>query len=421
MSAAATPLPAAVIPLHRSTGGTNAFVDRLMTYAPMLAATVFSKISVPPFGAQGIALAVPVPSMVIFVQAIRGALMVHPGRLALFLLLIVISVLMPTLQGEYFSLPSVAMMVVLYLPFAFHFPKGAVSFDDARDALLALCTLVALLGIAQFALQPFLPRHLLFPMEYHLPEFLKLGLFANEGPLAWGSDMYRANGVVMLEPSVFSQLMAVGAIVELCTRNRYSRVLLFLAALLVSYSGTGIMALAIALPVLVISQRRWDVLIFACVVAVLLSALAPFLNLEIFLNRSDELSSTGSSGYARFVGGFWMFSEFSLDSVYRSLFGFGPGSMRGLIDQSAYRSAEMTLFKTMMELGLTGTLLFCGYVIWSVFDNAAPLAIKFVLIAIFFLGGSFTPFFHGLALSLLVWPHHPLPVKRVAPLSGVTP
>jgi hypothetical protein len=407
----------------------RSWLDRWLIFLPMIAVTVLAKAAVPPLGEMGIGLAVVAAFGVIVMQALRGALAVFPLRLAVFLLVMVISLGLPVLHGEQFSLPSVAMLVVLFLPFACYFPQTSVTFDDALAVLLGLCKLVAVLGIAQYALQYFLPHEWLFPIDYYVPSSFRVAFYANEGPLAYGSALYRSSGVVMLEPSVYSQFMAVGIIAELSTRNRFTHALLYLAALVVSYSGTGIMALALALPVLILSQRRWDLLIFIGVVAALVAVLSPYLNLEIFLARSGELSSesTGSSGYARFVGGFFTFNEYSQGSLYHTLFGHGPGSARALIEHSPFFTAEMTLFKSLLELGVVGSFLFLGYVMWAIFDNSAPVPLKFILALIFFLGGTFTPLFHGLAFGLLVWPRahsnswaKPLNIKSQTK-SGVAP
>ncbi|MEC5387841.1 hypothetical protein VVD49_19065 [Uliginosibacterium sp. H3] len=384
----------------------RSWFDRWLLFSPLFGVTLFGKAAIPPFGAKGLALAMPLAFIVIFVQALRGTLVFDPIRLACFLLILVITLGLPVLHGEHFSLPSVALLIVLFLPFACRFPNTSVTFDDALGVLLGLCKLIAILGLGQYLLQFFLPHEMLFPVEYYVPEFMRVSLFANEGPLAYGSALYRSNGVVMLEPSVYSQLMALGVIAELSTRNRILHALLYFAALVVSYSGTGIMALALAMPILIVSQRRWDLLIYILVVAAVISVFSPYLNLDIFINRSGELSSqsTGSSGYARFLGGFFTFNHFSQDSLYYTLFGHGPGSARALIDRSPFPTAEMTLFKSILELGIVGSFLFLGYVLWAVFDNAAPLAVKFILAVIFFLGGTFTLLFPGIALSLLIWP-----------------
>lgn len=381
-------------------------LDHWLIVLPMVGATILGKLSVPPAGPIGIAFSVFVSAFVLAIQTARGKAAIRPERLAYFLGCLILFSGLPLLHGDAFSVSSMMLFTVLYLPLAFYFPDTKVTFSDACHALLTIARIVGVLGIVQFVLQPFVPHAFLFPMEYFLPDFFRVSLFANEGPLAYGYEQYRSNGVFMLEPSVYSQLMALAIIVELCTRDRLSHVAFYCVALFVSYSGTGILALGLALPVLLITHKRWDLLIVAGIIAILVASFAPYLNLEIFAQRSGELSSTGSSGYARFVGGFGMFREFSLDSTFRTLFGHGPGSMRDMISISSYPTAEMTLFKSIIELGLVGTILFVIYVLWITFGNPAPLPIKLVLISILFLGGTFTPLFHCLTLSLVAWTRH---------------
>ena len=72
--------------------------------------------------------------------------------------------------------------------------------------------------------------------------------------MGYGSHEYRANGVFLLEPSFFSQVLAVGIVAELCTFGRLSRLALFGLALIVSYSGTGLIVLAVCLPLCLIGR-----------------------------------------------------------------------------------------------------------------------------------------------------------------------
>ena len=92
--------------------------------------------------------------------------------------------------------------------------------------------------------------------------------FNKQAALAYGSEVYRANGVFLLEPSFFSQVLAVAIIAELCTLGgkiplaSATRLAVFSAALFVSYSGTGVLVLAVCLPLYVVMRRRWGLLLF---------------------------------------------------------------------------------------------------------------------------------------------------------------
>ena len=69
-------------------------------------------------------------------------------------------------------------------------------------------------------------------------------------PIEYGSEYYKSNGVFMLEPSHFSQILALGVIAELASRRRTTRLAILSLALLTTYSGTGPLLLAIMSPLL---------------------------------------------------------------------------------------------------------------------------------------------------------------------------
>ncbi len=162
--------------------------------------------------------------------------------------------LIQILQPESFSPLSLLLLVAVHLPYVVTVPHSDDG-DRIINLFLGIATLLALLGIAQFALQFFINPRFLFPIENFTPDTFIVQHFNHQAAMEYGSHEYRANGVFMVEPSVFGQLLAVAIIAELCTRARISRLALFGLALILSYSGTGIMVLAICLPLCLVAQR----------------------------------------------------------------------------------------------------------------------------------------------------------------------
>ena len=97
--------------------------------------------------------------------------------------------------------------------------------------------LVAIAGILQFAAQfaglglfafkGLLPGSILFEAGYNL-----------EIPIGVG-NLLKSNGFVLVEPSVMSQLMSLGLIIEALGCRRAGYLAAFTAGLLLSFSGTG--------------------------------------------------------------------------------------------------------------------------------------------------------------------------------------
>jgi len=221
--------------------------------------------------------------------------------------------------------------------------------------------------------------------------------------MSYGSHVYRANGVFLMEPSFLSQVLAVAIVVELSGRNRWWLQAILGAGLLVSYSGTGFMILALCVPLLVVAKRRWDFLVLFLFLAVLVSAFGEQLFLDKLLSRVNEFHSYGSSGFARFVGGFYMFDQFMWGHPLRTLFGYGAGSFKDYMALSHYPVSEMPLFKMVFEFGVVGAAAYFSFLFYCLFASPAPRLVSLAIAMTFFMNGLYVPFSHGLALSLLIW------------------
>lgn len=375
----------------------------LLLYAPLLGGTLLSKISVPPFSKLGLGIAFLLIFLAMGLGLLSGRMRFDARRTAFFLSLIGFIGAVHVLRAEEFSLSSMLLLVALHAAYVFHLPRAGDNTGRALAFFLRLATFLAWCGIVQFFSQFVIPAKFVFPIENFVPALFRVELFNSQGPLSYGSEIYRANGVFLLEPSFFSQLLAVAIVTELCTLNRVKRLLVYGLALVVSYSGTGIMVLAVCLPVLVVARRRWDLVALGLAALLVLLAFGEALNLDLFAQRAGEFTATRSSAFARFVGGFYLFEQFLWDDPLRALFGFGAGSYKLFAARAIYPAAEMALFKMVLEFGLIGSVLYFGFLYYCVAVSSAPALVRVAIGMTYLLNGNYVPFMHGLALSLLVW------------------
>jgi hypothetical protein len=372
---------------------------------PLVAVTILSKFGFPPLGAQGIGISLFLLLAAVGLGSISGCLTLEPRRLALFAGMIGILGLIQIFQPDAFSPTSLLLLVAVHLPYIFKIADG----DDGDRIIrffLGIVTVLACCGIAQYGLQFFISPHFLFPIENFVPDRFIVQLFNHQAAMEYGSDEYRANGVFMLEPSFFSQVLAVGIIAELCTRGSMSRIALFGVALIVSYSGTGIMVLAVCLPLCLITQRRWGLLFLGILALAVIIPLQLYFHADYrLLSRVGEFSSSSnqSSGFSRFVGGFYLFDQFLWHDPWRTLFGYGAGTFTDHAARAHYGAAEMALFKIVFEFGLIGALAYFGFLFCCLFYSPAPRLLTLAVGITYFLNGIYNPFAHGLALSLLLW------------------
>ena len=383
--------------------GAGSLLAGLLLYTPLLSTTLLAKLSVPPFAAQSLSIAYLFIFLALAVGVVFGQLRLDSRRLSFYLLFVGCIGTVQLVRGEPFSLTSMLFLGLLHLAYVFYLPRQGDSSARALDFFLGLASVVALLGIAQYGLQFVLGPRYAFPIENFVPgEFLIKG-FNMQAPIAYGVATYRANGVFLAEPSFFSQLMAVAIVVELLSRNRLWRVLLYGLALVVSHSGTGLLVLAVCGPLLLLLHRRWELLWLALFGLLLAVVLGDLLDLDKLTGRIGEFGAVRSSAYARFIGGFALFDHYLWPDPVKALFGHGPGLFPDYAARLPFPVAEMTLFKMVFEYGLLGAAGYFAFIFYCVFRSPAPVIARLAVALTLLLSGPFIPFFHGLALSLLVW------------------
>ncbi|HEY2675421.1 MAG TPA: O-antigen ligase family protein [Steroidobacteraceae bacterium] len=371
--------------------------------APLIGATFLSKFGFPPLAAQGLGVSIFFLLAALAAGAVLGGVSIEPRRLALFAAMIGILGLIQIFEPDSFSPTSLLLLVAVHLPYVFTVPGG-----DDKDRIikffLGTVTIFAWCGIAQFCLEFFVNPRFLFPIENFTPDSFIVKQFHHQAAMEYGSQEYRANGVFLLEPSFFSQVLAVGIIAELCTLGRISRVVLYGLALIVSYSGTGIIVLAVCLPLCLVAQRRWGLLVVGLLIVAVIISLQLSFHANRLLSRISELDSHQSSGYARFIGGFRLFDKFLWQDPWRALFGYGAGSFLNYSARVHYAGiAEMALFKIVFEFGLVGAVAYFGFLFGCLYCSSAPRLLILAVAMTYFLNGIYVPFAHGLALSLLLW------------------
>ncbi|HSV68754.1 MAG TPA: hypothetical protein VLI72_01480 [Methylibium sp.] len=379
-------------------------LDLWLLLAPLIGITLLAKLSVPPLGVRGIALGVGLPLAVGGLGLLLDRMHLAPGRTAGLLAVCALLFGGALLRAEPFSPMSLLLFSVLHLPYALVLRDDAALRERVQGLFVGVAVAVGLAGIAQIALQLLFSPAVAFPIENWAPKGFVIDAFNQQTPIDYGAELYRANGVVMLEPSFFSQLVAVAIVAELCGRNRRAVLALLALALLLSYSGTGLLVLLLALPVLVIERARLGLLLAAALAVLVVVVGAEAMNFDLFAKRAAEFADPGSSGFARFVGGFYLWDQFLWHEPLRALFGYGAGSFDRYEALAAYPVAQMALTKMVFEFGVVGGLAYFGFIACCLASAPAPLALRVAVFCTYLLNGLYGSFAHGLALSLLLWP-----------------
>jgi len=198
----------------------------------------------------------------------------------------------------------------------------------------------------------------------------------------------KSNGFFLREASMFSVVLAFGIVCELALGVRRWAMAVMAAALVLSYSGSGLVALAVAFA-LPLERRALARLIGvgACV-AVLAVLFGDALNLSYTLNRIAEFGDEQSSAYCRFIQPAVSVAQGLEMDAWSALIGHGPGSLTRA-GATCADLHEPTYGKLLFEYGLLGAFAFGALVLHALNRSGAPLRLRIALaVSWLFLGGN---------------------------------
>lgn len=375
-----------------------------------------------PFGGESLNVAGPAGLCLAGWGLARGTLVLHRQRLILFLMLttcVVLGAMWRAFSVNSFdAVPSTNSMLQFLLLTGFATATFSIEVEERAffQRVNALLMIIAAAGIGQFCIQfigvkifafgDFLPERMLFESGYNLKIPVGIG------------DVLKSNGFFLVEPSVLSQFMAIALIIEVLNFRRPLPLMLFVGALLLSFSGTGWIVLAAFLLTAALRLGRRGVVLTFLVVLVLgvAATLATLLAPQFagaFAQRINEVSTPGTSGFIRFVTPFWLVDSVLTRVPSALFFGIGAGVSEKLSLPFAY--AVNTPIKIMLEYGLPALAAYIA--LFCVAHRTALQAALLVpcLVWFMFTGGyqQFGPILFPVLLLVVVARLRPLP--RPAP------
>lgn len=386
----------------------------------MLSVTVFSRVGLRVVGSFPVEVSLVALYVVVALGMWRGWARID--GVAFVLLGVVLSVATISLLVNYnfgeapTSPGSLAMLVAIYLPFTVAMyvpgdPQAAWRWTVRVFGHVALFCAIA--GIAQFYAQFFIHDTWLFKYNELLPWRLQ-GAPGYNTVIPVGT-MFKSNGFFLREPSHFSFLMALALLLELHTAHRLWRLGAFGLALLLTYSGTGLLALALGLLFPLGRRTVVTVLVGGTVGLLVVWLLGEALNLEFTLNRLEEFGSERSSAYARYVAPVLRLQEEFDRYPWSPLVGQGSGTIQR---NARTTSFDPTWAKLLYEYGLLGLLSMLALVGYCLTRIAAPTSVRVVLFIGWLVMGGYLLSAENCALLYLLlcaWPiSRPSPSERGA-------
>jgi hypothetical protein len=297
--------------------------------------------------------------LILLHQFLSGKLLIQYDRLLWFLGFGLATTCSLLLNFSSTMLTGYAQFVVFYSLFTLSRPFNPDQYKKTLQAFQLVVMVLSCLGVAQFVAQ-FVVDGTQLVRFYGLLDFIldpHDPASAAEGPRNFGGTL-KSNAIFLSEPSIFSQITALGILVEVLQFGRPRYLLVMALGFLVAYSGTGLMLLLIFLPLAGLRHGRAGLSALFVVMLILGLFATGIADLGVFTSRVSEFQDTHSSGFARFVSPFWLAAQrFDIAPLGALLIGSGPGTVNSF-SNLWYAHAIVNWFKLLYEYGLIGSFIF---------------------------------------------------------------
>jgi hypothetical protein len=342
------------------------------------------------------------------------AALLYVGAVTLACLSLVVNITFDVRQQS--TVSSLMLLVVLYAPFVLMLKD-----DTDRLALwqwlmqwfLRFSAVLAVFGIAQYFAQFVLRAPWLIDYTDLIPAAIRgSGVYNTSNAVG---SAFKSNGFFLREAAGFSWYMSFALVCEWSLARRKWLLALLALGLTVSYSGSGVLVLIVALMLPLGLRTVVRLAGGALVVALIVTVFGDLLNLSYTVGRVNEFGADRSSAYCRFITPAKTVAEQIDSDAWVPLLGHGPGTTQKLAS-----TCETTFGKVVFEYGILGAMLFAALIVsalrrsWMPLRMRAALAVNWLLLGgnllgpeailmIFFLAG--------------MWPRNV--ADAVGPVSGL--
>jgi hypothetical protein len=364
-------------------------------------------------GSSYLSIIGPIGLMLAALGLMQRGLVISRGRMMIFIGLlawIMIGGAMRAAFPQSFGTPPSWMSLVQFIALS---SFGLLTFAEPVDErkFFAVVNMIflalALAGIAQFVLQ--FAGVKLFSFKGLVPASMLLENAYNVVIPIGAGGYLKSNGLFLVEPSVFSQFMALAVIIEMLMFRRLLYISSFVVGLLFSLSGTGwIMIMSFVLTAAFSLGLRGLALSFVTTAVgfLAIAALAVLFpsGFDFFLSRTHEIYEIGSSGYDRFVTP-WQLANYVLSRApWTALYGLGAGVSEHLAMQPNWSYNLNPPVKIALEFGIPGFLLYLLFLLTARRTSTQKALLVPVLVLLLLDGGysQFPPVLFPALILILV-------------------
>ena len=199
-----------------------------------------------------------------------------------------------------------------------------------------------------------------------VPRALLLQNFVISYPVGYGSDLYRANAWIGLEPSFVSMQLGIGLIAAFLSGVRLRVLLAIIGGLVAATAGSGLAIVAVALLVMLGYPVRNNLVRYLPVAVVGAVAMGATPYGQSILSRLTEAGDSQSSTSLRgilpysYVWPRWVYDPMAV------LFGRGPGSSQKIVGESGILGLlTPTPVKIFVEYGIVVGLVVAAFILFT--------------------------------------------------------
>lgn len=382
---------------RRADGLSTAFSDNVILalfIAGIVGNTLLQKIAVPLGSAEFIPLVLPLFVGAIAIAGLFVTPHFDPIRVVTYFLLVIAASVSTFFLAPKYSALSLLLFCALYLPIIIEFSTSTANYQRCLKIYIAVMLGFVGVTVAQHVVQlaasfrSWPDLNVLVPERWLVPEYNYIQ------PIVYGSRYMKPNGVVFLEVSLLSQYIAIALAAELIFFRRIVPMIVLTAGLLMTLAGTGLLLMALTLPVLLARLRLRNAITVAAILAVVV-VIAFYVGwFDIVSSRTTEYKESGSSANLRFILPAQRMVEF-LNDPRGLIGGIGAGRIEKLNGFIWWPFTKATI-----EYGLLTGVLFYGVIIYSLFRRAPDRAFAFVLLVWYTFEGTLLTAHNALSLVL---------------------
>jgi hypothetical protein len=357
LTALATPVPA---PSTRAGGGW--WRDPVVWVSALFLATfLLQRIAAP-----GLPVSITVPLGVgwLALVALLGVVEVNRIRLLIWLSAAGLSGLLVMLQmvalvNPYVSVNSWALWMVTWLPLIVQLKQRD------RATYLRFARVTAAMGVGMATLSLAFIGSQVVGIRYYdwlstvVPHSLLVQDYAISYPIVYGSQLYKSNGWIALEPSFLSFYLGVALICALMARVRVGWAVLIAAGMLSTVAGSGLALVAVFLLVLALQGRLGSLRRYLIPGAAVFAVFSFTVLGDAVLGRLGEAGQQNSSTSLRSIQPYVYLWPRWLSDPIGIFIGYGPGSSVNMLNTLGIEGLLVpSIAKVLFDYGLVaGALL----------------------------------------------------------------